>query len=72
MRARYRNLNPRMITAKFTSKCAETGKLLRKGDSIFYDGKAYHEDSVKAQEFLKGNYAAPCNDRFDLDYMLGY
>ena len=33
------------ITAKFNSVCAETGKKLRKGESIYYDintRKAYH------------------------------
>lgn len=35
-------------TAKFTSKCAETGKIIRKGDTILYDKankKAYCKDS---------------------------
>jgi hypothetical protein len=38
----------KQIFAKFNSKCAETGKTLRKGDLIFYDystRKAYHVDS---------------------------
>lgn len=42
------------ITAKFTSKCAETGRTLRKGDTIFYDPfarKAYHLESSKAKDF---------------------
>ncbi len=43
------------IFAKFTSTCAETGKRLKKGDSIFYDyttRKAYHPeaDAVKVWE----------------------
>ena len=43
------------IFAKFTSTCAETGRRLKKGDSIFYDyttRKAYHPeaDAVKVWE----------------------
>jgi hypothetical protein len=35
----------RFITARFKSQCAETGKTINKGESIFYDGKAYCVDS---------------------------
>ena len=43
------------IFAKFTSKCAETGRTLKKGEPIFYDyssRKAYHPeaDAVKVWE----------------------
>lgn len=40
------------ITAKFNSTCAETGKAIRKGDSMFYDycaKKCYHLTSMAAQ-----------------------
>lgn len=36
------------IYAKFTSKCAETGRTLYKGEAIYYDfttRRAYHPDS---------------------------
>lgn len=49
----YRN-DPRMITAKFDSKCAETGKPIKKGDQCVYypsDKKVYHPDSKQAYEF---------------------
>lgn len=50
------------ITAKFNSKCAETGKALRKGDTIVYDPetrKAYHLDSrmAKAEAAMQSNDA---------------
>lgn len=37
------------MTAKYNGTCAETGKPIRKGDHIFYDGKAYCKDSKKYQ-----------------------
>lgn len=42
------------ITAKFNSKCAETGKQIKKGDSMYYDyaaRKCYHLDSEKSKSF---------------------
>lgn len=42
------------IIAKFNSKCAETGKTLEKGTTIYHDPvakKAYHADSNKAKEW---------------------
>lgn len=35
----------RFITARFNSTCAETGKAIKQGESIYYDGKAYCVDS---------------------------
>jgi hypothetical protein len=35
----------RFITARFKSQCADTGKTINKGESIYYDGKAYCVDS---------------------------
>ena len=40
------------ITAKFNSKCAETGKTIRKGEEMYYDyssKKCYHLTSMAAQ-----------------------
>lgn len=60
------------ILAKFTSKCAETGKILRKGDPIYYDfinKKAYHPtadivriwESKQEQESERENLTAYVN-----------
>ena len=41
------------IRAKFNSKCAETGKSIRKGDEMFYDyatKKAYHISTNKGDK----------------------
>ena len=35
----------RFITARFKSACAETGKTIKAGESIYFDGKAYGMDS---------------------------
>lgn len=36
----------RFITARFNSKCADTNKVIKKGDRIYYDGgKAYCKDA---------------------------
>ncbi len=35
----------RFITSRFKSNCAETGKTIKQGESIYYDGKAYCMDS---------------------------
>ena len=40
------------IFARFNSKCAETGKNIRKGEEMYYDystRKCYHLTSMKAQ-----------------------
>lgn len=46
--------DPRVITARFNSACAETGKKIAKGDQCVYYpmGKAvYSMDSKQAQEY---------------------
>jgi hypothetical protein len=35
----------RFITARFKSACAETGKTIQHGEPIYYDGKAYCQES---------------------------
>lgn len=43
------------ITAKFNSKCAETGKPLKRGTDIYFDyntRKAYHIESEAVQKYL--------------------
>ena len=35
----------KFITARFKSACAETGKTIKQGESIYFDGKAYGMDS---------------------------
>jgi hypothetical protein len=35
----------RFITAKFTSTCAQSGAKIKKGDPIYFDGKAFGENS---------------------------
>ena len=43
----------REITAKFTSRCAETGRTINKGDRCLYGyGKVYHKDSQIAKSRL--------------------
>lgn len=62
MSRRYRNNSPRQITARFDSTCAETGAVIKKGDSIVYaDGKAYCEASKTAEQFRAQQFAAAYN-----------
>jgi hypothetical protein len=35
----------RFLTARFKSKCAETGQTINKGDRFYFEGKAYCKDS---------------------------
>lgn len=35
----------KFITARFKSACAETGKTIKAGESIYFDGKAYSMES---------------------------
>ena len=35
----------KFLTARFKSACAETGKTIKQGESIYFDGKAYCMDS---------------------------
>lgn len=51
-----RNQDPKIMAARFDSKCAETGKEIKKGDQFLYypDGKkAYHLDSKQAQSYYE-------------------
>jgi len=44
----------KQIFAKFNSKCAETGRTLKKGDLIFYDyttRKAYHANALTVKQW---------------------
>lgn len=46
--------DPREITARFDSKCAETGKAIKKGDTCVYypsSRKVYHVDSDQAYQY---------------------
>lgn len=52
MSRRYRG-DPYFMTARFASKCPETGKEIKKGDEIAYypsSKKAFHTDSESAQQ----------------------
>lgn len=52
----------KIMTARFTGTCAETGKPLKRGTTIVYDSverKAYHPDSQKARDHGNG---MPDND----------
>ena len=54
MRKRYINQDPREITARFNSKCAETHKPIRKGEPCIYypiGKKVFSMDSKQAYEF---------------------
>jgi len=35
----------KFITARFKSACAETGKTIQSGETIYFDGKAYSSES---------------------------
>lgn len=35
----------KFMKSKFKSTCAETGKIIKKGETIYFDGKAYSESS---------------------------
>lgn len=51
---------PREMTAKFDSTCAETGKAIKKGDTIVYypaSRKAYHQDSETAADFRSQQFS---------------
>lgn len=56
MRMRYKTYqnDPRELRSKYDSKCAETGKDIKKGDlCVYYPNvkKIYHPDSRTAYEF---------------------
>lgn len=64
-----RHLTPYFTTARFASKCPETGKEIRKGDRIAYfpaTRMAYHDtskaaDQVRALEFASAYGMADAN-----------
>lgn len=39
----------KFMNSKFASVCAESGAKIKKGDAIYYDGKAYSSSSKKYQ-----------------------
>lgn len=45
----------KFITAKFNSRCAETGKAIKKGDSMLYDYSARKCYSRDSETFKKAN-----------------
>ena len=60
---RNQNMDPREITLKFNSKCAETGKPLKKGDkAIYYPNgkKVFSPDSKQAEEFRNWQFDMKC------------
>lgn len=69
----------KQITAKFNSKCNETGLTLKKGTLIYYDTytkKAYHPTAKKVEETreaenTKSYIQAQENAYFD-NYSTGY
>lgn len=51
--------DPRIIEAKFDSTCAETGKLIKKGEECLYyprSRKVYSMDSDQAQSFREWKF----------------
>jgi hypothetical protein len=55
MKRRYSE--PVFMAARFNSKCHETGKEIKKGDSFLYAyGKAYHTESKYADQ-IRGLHA---------------
>ena len=58
---RTRNLDPYLTTARFDSKCPETGKDIKKGDRIAYfpaTRTAYSEDSKAAEQIRAMQFSA--------------
>jgi hypothetical protein len=45
----------RFINARFKSACAETGKVISRGESIYFDGKAYCMDSKAYRDRKEAN-----------------
>jgi hypothetical protein len=67
---RVRNKAPYFTTARFDSKCAETGKDIKKGDPIAYypaSQKAYCDDSKTAAD-LRGQQFAAAHNMADANY----
>jgi hypothetical protein len=40
----------KFITAKFQSVCAESGQTIKQGDQIYFDGKAYGQESKRYKD----------------------
>ena len=54
-----RNQDPRIITARFPSKCAETGQPIQKGEECLYypNGKSVYKLNTKHhQDFLMWSF----------------
>ncbi len=46
--------DPRVLRSRFDTRCAESGKRIKKGDECIYyptDRKVYHLDSEQATDF---------------------
>lgn len=53
------NSTPRVIKAKYTGKCAETGKEIKVGDDILYypnEKKVFCTDSQAYRDFASANF----------------
>jgi hypothetical protein len=59
---RYIDNDPREIIARFNSTCAETGRVIKKGDTCVYYPKAkkvYHVESKQAEQYRSWRF--DCN-----------
>ena len=59
----HHNKDPKVITARFDSKCHETGQIIKKGeDCIYYPiGKSvYAMNSKQAAEFKSWSFDVEC------------
>ncbi len=59
------------ITAKFNSKCAESGKVIKKGDSLLWDKstrKVYSLDSKRFEEYQEHQARIACDDYDQMVY----
>lgn len=69
--SRYTKDNtPRLMKARFDSTCPETGKPIKKGDTIAYyprSKSAFHESSQSAEQVRAMNFAA-ANNMGDANY----
>ena len=58
---RYNN-DPHEITARFNSTCAETGRMIKKGETCIYypiGKKVYHNESKTADDYRSWQF--DCN-----------
>ena len=56
--------DPRLIIAKFQSKCAESGKIIKRGAECLYyplQRQVFHLESAQAEDYRKW--------KFDSDYL---